>query len=339
MFRHAWSFIILSTLVISASKVWAAPGTEGASFLDIPVGAGPAALGSAYTAVANDAYAPVWNPGGLGFLNSFEFAGMHLNYLGPFRYEFASFVLPFGEEDAEESMTGGLGGAVQYVGSGDIQARDVNGNPAGSFTTSFAAYTLSYGQRIARPLSLGASVKYVQEKISDASANAYATDVGFLYKPTRRLSFGGAMANLGTKLKFMDDADPLPMAGRLGACYRIESDLDIAVEGALRKNGLASGGVGIQWLYADLIALRAGYNTAHTRGLGAISGVTAGAAFFLWGQEFAYAWVPFGELGNTHYFSLVLRTSVKSRPGRPESSEDFENLKDLLNEHDRKALE
>jgi hypothetical protein len=43
----------------------AASGTKGAAFLDIPVCAGPAALGSAYTALSNDAYAPVWNPAGL----------------------------------------------------------------------------------------------------------------------------------------------------------------------------------------------------------------------------------------------------------------------------------
>src|ERR1700680_195642 len=55
----------------------AASGTEGASFLDIPVGGRPAALGSAYSAMATDVYATVWNPAGLGFLRSMEVSGQH----------------------------------------------------------------------------------------------------------------------------------------------------------------------------------------------------------------------------------------------------------------------
>src|SRR5260370_37016517 len=39
----------------------ASSGTEGAAFLDIPVGGRSAAMGSAYSALANDAYAATIN--------------------------------------------------------------------------------------------------------------------------------------------------------------------------------------------------------------------------------------------------------------------------------------
>ena len=78
-----------------------AAGTSGASFLDIPVGAGPAALGSAYSALATDAYAPVWNPAGLGSISGNELAGQHLSYLESIHYEFLSFVHPL--DDARNS--------------------------------------------------------------------------------------------------------------------------------------------------------------------------------------------------------------------------------------------
>src|SRR5579864_5584550 len=70
----------------------ASSGTEGASFLDIPVGAGPASLGAAYTALATDAYAPTWNPAGLGFVSGTEMAGQHLSYLESMNYEYLSVV-------------------------------------------------------------------------------------------------------------------------------------------------------------------------------------------------------------------------------------------------------
>ena len=82
-------------LLSNSSKSHGSTGTEGASFLDIPVGAGPAALGSAYTSLATNAYAPVWNPAGLGMLSGNEVAGQHLSYLESMHYEFLRFVHPF----------------------------------------------------------------------------------------------------------------------------------------------------------------------------------------------------------------------------------------------------
>src|SRR5450631_2020075 len=70
--KNLLKIIALLGAISQTVPVWASAGTEGASFLDIPVGAGPAALGSAYTALATNAYAPVWNPAGLGMLNGNE---------------------------------------------------------------------------------------------------------------------------------------------------------------------------------------------------------------------------------------------------------------------------
>src|ERR1700733_1016721 len=81
--------------LISALNCHASSGTEGASFLDIPVGAGPAALGGAYTARATDAYAPTWNPAGLGFLDSNQVAAEHVSYLGNTHYEYLSGAMPW----------------------------------------------------------------------------------------------------------------------------------------------------------------------------------------------------------------------------------------------------
>ena len=70
-------------------------------------------MGVAYTAQADDAYAPVYNPGGLGFLPSTQIAGQHLSYLETLHYEFLSAVHPL-------KGGGALGFAAQYLGSGDI---------------------------------------------------------------------------------------------------------------------------------------------------------------------------------------------------------------------------
>src|SRR5262245_28362455 len=136
-----WHFRRLGPLFLLLLWPWslhAGSGTGAAAFLDIPVGAGPAALGSAYTGLATDAYAPVWNPAGLGFLYSTEVAGQHLSYLESVSYEFASVVHSFRPGDA-------LGFAVQYVGSGDIPATSRTGDSLGTYSDHFGAYSLAYG--------------------------------------------------------------------------------------------------------------------------------------------------------------------------------------------------
>src|SRR3954466_4298719 len=109
--RSCTAFLLLFFMPMRLA--WAAAGTEGAAFLDIPVGAGPAALGSAYTALANDAYAPVWNPAGLGNVKGTQAAAQPLSYLQSINYEFFSVVHSVADGKS-------LGVSAQYLGSGDI---------------------------------------------------------------------------------------------------------------------------------------------------------------------------------------------------------------------------
>src|ERR1041385_6463516 len=89
-------FFILIFLMPSL-PLHAFTGTEGASFLELPVGARPAAMGQAYSMLAEDAYAPTWNPAGLSFLDGPQVAGMHMLYLESSSYEYGSFVCPLGK--------------------------------------------------------------------------------------------------------------------------------------------------------------------------------------------------------------------------------------------------
>jgi len=279
--------------------VQAASGTEGASFLDIPIGGRPAALGASYSALASDAYAPVWNPAGLGFLNDTELAGMHLSYLETINYEFASFVHPL-------SPGHSLGVSVQYFSPGSVNSTDLNGNPLGSFTGHYGAYSLAYGQSLNDKLSLGVTGKVINAQIADVTANAFAFDAASLYKASDRLQLAAVLANVGTKLKFIDQSDSLPDALRLGGAYKALTNLNLTGEGVFAFHGLASAHLGVEFMPSPFVALRAGFRSDTTKDLSALAGFSTGIGLHFWGQEFDYAWVPLGDLGSTQYFSLVL---------------------------------
>src|SRR5581483_11580014 len=71
---------------------------------------------------------------------------------------------------------------------------------------------------------------------------------------------------------------------------------------------------GLEWQPLPMIALRTGYKTDTTKQLSAVAGVSAGLALTLWGQELAYAWVPYGDLGDTQYISIILRFGEAAKP-------------------------
>ena len=178
-------------------------------------------MGSAYSALATDAYAPTWNPGGLGFLNDTEFAAQHLSYLDSIHYEYFSLVHPLATS-LLPSMHGGLGFSMQYLGSGDITQTDNNGNFLGSYTSHWASYNFSYGQGLSDKLALGITGKWINAGIADVSANAYAVDFGGLYKYSEKINLAATLTNVGTKLTFLNSGDSLPSGRPFGNCLSVE---------------------------------------------------------------------------------------------------------------------
>ncbi len=324
--RAAAMIIMIASL---AHPARAGSGAEGASFLDIPVGSIPASLGSAYTSRATDAYAPVWNPAGLAFLDAFKLSGTHLAYLQGIHYEYLGFAVPW--------KRNGLGASVQYLGSGDIQGANEQGTLTGNFSTTFAAYSLAYGHAFTEQWSIGLTGKAITESIADTSARAYAGDVG--------------------TLKFVNESDPLPLAYRMGAFVQILPYLDVSAEAVYRKTGYLSGSAGLQGTYGSILSLRVGLNSAHKDAMPVTSLLTAGIGLHLWGQEFSYAWVPYGDLGAAHYFSLdfrfggspeaqkvgLVKVDLDEIPGRtierPEAAADYQLLDQLLSTTEKKAID
>ena len=341
-------------LLVGTRSALGSSGTEAASFLDIPVGAGPAAMGSAYSALADNAYAPTWNPAGLAFMDSLQVAAQHLAYVQSTHYEYASFGLPFDKPrecaGGPWCGTSGVGGSIQYFGSGDIAGLDATGKPTGSYSSHFAAYNVSYGRAIGDQLSLGATGKVVNAQLADVSANAFGMDLGSFYKLQNNIQLAATVMNIGGQLTFLNEGDPLPLTFHLAGAYQPVSTLNLGSELLFPRTGLSSFRLGAEWQPNSLIALRTGYRTDTLSGLSPLAGFSTGLGVTVWGAELAYAWVPYGDLGDSHYFSLLMKfgeTRVARRrnlvkfkhQGKPpvqkpskELEPDYQSLKNLLSD-------
>lgn len=339
---------VMVPLVQCSAGAASGAGSEGASFLDIPVGAVPASLGSAYTSRATDAYAPVWNPAGLGFVKAVGVSATQLSYIQSLNYEYLGSVLPLGASDHQ-----GLGASVQYLGSGNITSRDDSGNITGNFSTTFAAYSLAYGRQLTDQWTVGLTGKAITESISDASGRAYAGDIGTLYRVNDEITVGAVAANLGSSIKLVSESDSLPTAFRAGATDEFLPDWDASADVVYRQTGLFSGDAGLEWKYLGFLALRVGVDTSHENGLSTLSAFTAGLGIHLFGQEFNYAWVPYSDLGNAQYFSFDFRFGGPPEAEKPhlkeassnsasaaddDTSIEYKNLNDMLSDTEKKAL-
>jgi len=278
-----WGIGILFMMLVGT--VYAnGPGTTGANFLKIGVGARAAAMGDAFTAVADDSTSLYWNPAGLAKMEKGQlsatynmwFAGINQGYLG--------MGLPL-------SIGGVAAGGVNYVDMGDFDGRDEAGNPTGTFTASALNYQLGYANRVGEKFMWGISAGLVQDTIADDIKSTYAANFGLLFETSESLSLGLALQNIGGQL----GGDPLPFLAKIGMAYTWKSLL-LAVDIAKPTDNDLYYGAGIEWWIMDGIALRAGYKTNQDIG----EGLTAGLGFDKGKIRFDYAYVPYGELGDTH---------------------------------------
>ncbi|HEX4046443.1 MAG TPA: PorV/PorQ family protein [Elusimicrobiota bacterium] len=291
-------------------------GTSGAQFLEIAPGARPAAMGGAFAGIADDVHSVYYNPAGLANLQRVEITGMDDQYFQGVDYDFAALAVPllsFEKNTIEEKNSlGVLGFGVYNLSLGDIptQGNTETAAPTGTFASQDVAYALSYAYALrGSDLALGATAKYVTSTLDGYNASAFAADAGALYRHDQ-WSLGAGLRNLGTRYGFAGQSDPLPMLAYAGGGFQLTSRWLLSAEvDAPRDNNLvfAAGTEYVHPFTSRLSgALRGGYNTAATDA-GGFSGASFGGGLTYGNFGFDYAFIPFGDLGNTSRYSLVVK--------------------------------
>ena len=290
-------------------------GTTAGGFLQLAPGARAAAMGEAYSAVADEASALYWNPAALTRIESRSATLMHAPYLGSSFFDYAAYGQNLGDY-------GAVGAGVQYFSLGPI-TQTVNYAPIGTFTPYDLALSAGYGftlQGMGLPLdgfSVGAAAKYVQSHILN-SAQTGAVDFGVLSPAylDEKLRLAFTWTNLGGTLKYEQARENLPMAMRLGGAYRIFKPWLASADVVFPRGDQPYAALGTEFVLATekgmTLTGRAGYNTQTTPSVTGFTGVSVGAGFGFDKFCLDYAFVPFGGLGQTHRISLTARWGEKS---------------------------
>ncbi|MBU0599193.1 PorV/PorQ family protein [bacterium] len=292
------SLTLLLPLNIDASSVFDI-GTTTATFLKLGIGARASALGETYVAIANDATAPHWNPAGLVQIKKEEIMTMYNKHFQGINHGYLSYVTPINKGKSAIGISV-LGLIVDDI---EVRVSDTLEPDSISKATDLAGI-LSYGTEVAKYLSLGLNLKLIKSKIIDSKSDlSYTGDVGLLFKKDR-LSLGAVYTNLGGKLKYKDKEEPIHQCLKAGvALSAMKNHLLLSVDVNLPNDNKAHYHSGVEISLANL-ALRAGYLTG-PKDIG--KNFTAGFGLKLGSLFIDYAFVPYGDLGDTHQVSLGIR--------------------------------
>lgn len=179
-------------------------GTRAAEFLLIPVGARPAALGQAATAVTEDATSMYWNPANLGFLQRPSFHVSHYSYVAETSYTWGGVAFPMGADWVIGAQIGGFD-----FGSQPIYTDLEPDGTGGEYSNSMFVAGLSAAMNVTDRFSFGLTGKYVQESLYNTSGSTVGFDVGTNYHTEvggRRLMGALAIMNLGSEIELSGSA-------------------------------------------------------------------------------------------------------------------------------------
>jgi len=335
LFNKFVLLLLLSPLLLLDGQTFAQTkvGTTAASFLGISVGPRATSMGGAFAAVADDATALYYNPGGISRSGKTQFVFAYTEWLVESQFSWIGLVFNF-------DGTNALGVSLTQLNYGEEEVTTVaipEGTGERWGAADFAA-ALSYARNLTDRFSIGGNVKYIQEKLWNETATAFALDVGLLYLTDfNNMRIGMSISNFGTDLrldgkdllkrvdidpgtighnenivsKLKTDAWPLPLFFRVGLAMDVLKSENLrfttAVDALRPSDNSEILNVGGEFNLYDMLYLRGGYKSLFrdeseeglTLGLGL--NIITGSSFS-WTMDYTYA--DFGLFEDIHMYSL-----------------------------------
>lgn len=262
-------------------------GTTSAQFLKIGVDARGSAMGGAFTAMTGDISQSFWNPAGLAHLDGIQTMFVNSPWLAETNFNFMAFAF-------KVPRLGVIGASVTSLIIPEDIVRTVD-QPEGTgelFEAGDLAVTFSYAKQLSDRFSIGGNVKFIQQKIWHASANAIAADLGAVFiSPFKGIRIGASISNFGNDMTldgrdlrisvdpdpinegnvefinalYETDGFPLPLLFRVGIAGELlnkgKTRLSFGLDALHPNDNTESVNAGLEFSFAETFFLRGGYST------------------------------------------------------------------------------
>jgi hypothetical protein len=287
---------------LQAPALYAGAGSDGAAFLKVEAGARAAAMGGAFAAVSDDASSVFYNPAGPALVQNNEILLSHAEWLEGLRNEHAAYVHVL---SARLTLFAGLTALIIPA----LDEYDAVGTRTGDFSAMDGAAGAGLAVALGNDAYFGLFGKTVYQQADTRKAYAYAADIGFIQNYGETVRVGLAVQNFGTPIKLYSENFELPRTYRAGGAYRLMRRAWLTAEFMQVGHSDLAAAAGAEGEYAitarETVFARAGYKTGRSKNAG--PGVSAGVGVRSGDIGVDYAFSPFGDLGDTHRFTLSYR--------------------------------
>lgn len=173
--------------------------------------------------------------------------------------------------------------------------------PVGYFGVYEGAINLVLAHAWRPRVRLGASVLAIRQTVASEAANGAAVDLGVLCRIRPDLQLGLAARHLGRMGELSQTATELPLTITGGMSFSALPRTLLSLQAQQARDAGLTLHAGVELALEQGLVVRAGYQTADSRGLSGGLGIKLGA----WNLDYAY--VPFDSgLGQAHRLGLQL---------------------------------
>lgn len=262
---------ILAVVSVTSSEAQRKAGRNGGAFLEIGVGAREVALGSATSALSNDANQAFWNPAGTALAADQTFSTA---------FSYNQWIADLDHAAAAVGFNA-LGGTItlgaQALSLTDIPANRQNGyadpilqglvtdnETSATYDYQDVAIGVTYARYIIDRLALGGTFKVVNESIDGQSAGALAFDFGSIYDVgVYGWKLAARISNLGSDISFEFQDNPLPVSFAIGSTiYPVQQDnvsFMVALDATKAMDSQQAVFGGGELSFYDILFVRGGY--------------------------------------------------------------------------------
>lgn len=209
----------------------------------------------------------------------------------------------------------GLGLGLNYLDYGTFEGRDETGTLTSTYTASRWNASAGFGYEITRGFGLGSRILFEQSSLAGTGSSIWSGSVGVLWDPSSQLRLGAACNNFLSSTP-TGSAESSYEVG-LSSPVQLSSQCRLlaAGSGTYEPNAVSYLQAGLELGFDNQFYLRAGFQQAlEDNAVTGFTNLTAGIGFVLSDLCFDYAYVPYGDLGDSHRVSLSYLFGVPPTP-------------------------
>ena len=233
-------------------------GSTGFQFLKIGVGARAVGMAESFVSLADDATAIYYNPAGLIQMDKREVVCSLIKWPADINYGFLGAVMP-------TAHLGTFGVMVGALTTGDMKRTvPFKGWTGEYFSATDWVVGATYARSLTDKFSVGGNLKLIAEYLDNEELVNWAFDFGTMFDiGYRKMKFAMMITNFGPNAKYISEEFSMPTTFKIGMIVEAfdfeNNNMKITVEGQHPNDNVEQVAVGAEYLFHDVLALRAGY--------------------------------------------------------------------------------